>query len=83
MSLRLRVLAPVQRRVARWFSARRRSLAAGILGVMGVALMATFARVHSAARTPDKPQARTFTFTYAVQIPALPPGSGPIDIFVP
>lgn len=83
MSRRLYVQALVQRRVARWFSEWRRSLSAGILGVMGVALTATFARVHSAAHTPEEPEARTFTFTYAVQIPPLPPGTGPIDIFVP
>lgn len=84
MSMQLRVPALWRRGAGRRLPKRTRALSAGVLAATLVAaLTATSVRAHSAAPTPGEPVTRTFTFTYEVEIPALPPGTGPIDIFVP
>jgi len=84
MSVQLRVPALWWRKAGRRLPKRMRALSAGVLAAtLVVALTATSVRAHSAAPTPGEPVTRTFTFTYEVAIPVLPPGTGPIDIFVP
>ncbi|HEX9628002.1 MAG TPA: transglutaminase domain-containing protein [Acidiferrobacterales bacterium] len=64
-------------RTARTASGNPRHLAAGaLLAVLGCALPAD-------ANTPAGPVERTVEFVYAVQIEPPPPGSGPIDVYLP
>lgn len=83
MSVQPRVQACLGRRAVCRLSERRRPLCAGVLAAVLVVLTVTSIRVHRAVSTAGEQAARTFTFTYAVEIPPLPSGTGPIDIFIP
>src|SRR5437870_13838950 len=54
---------------------RLRTILNGVLGMsMAVALSAGAADQHAA---------RTFSFTYEVEVPAQPAGTGSVDVFIP
>src|SRR2546426_7247069 len=54
------------------------SLRAILTGALGMSMAA--ALIAGAA---DQDTARTFSFTYEVEIPAQPAGTGPVDVFIP
>src|SRR5437016_7150627 len=59
-------------------SGARRSLRAILTGLLGVSMAAALS-----AGAADQDTARTFSFTYEVEIPAQPAGTGAIDVFIP
>src|SRR5213080_2166132 len=59
-------------------SSARRSLRAMLTGMLGMSLAAALSAV---AADPDS--ARTFSFTYEVEVPAQSAGTGSIDVFIP
>src|SRR5437870_13528003 len=59
-------------------SGARSSLRAILTGVLGIS-MATALRAGAA----DQDTARTFSFTYEVDIPAQPAGTGSVVVFLP
>src|SRR2546426_11887510 len=59
-------------------SSARRSLRAILPGVLGMSMA-----VACSAGATDQDTARTFSFTYEVEIPAQPAGTGPVDVFIP
>src|SRR5438128_2769782 len=59
-------------------SAARRRLRALPTGALGVSMAAALS-----AGAADQDNARTFSFTYEVEIPAQPAGTGSIDVFIP
>src|SRR3989441_10957660 len=59
-------------------SGARRSLRAILTGVLGISMATALS-----AGAADQDTARTFSFTYEVEIPAQPAGTGPVDVFIP
>src|SRR5438094_10082604 len=59
-------------------SGARRSLRAILTGLLGVSMAAALS-----AGAADQDSARTFSFTYEVEVPAQPAGTGPIEVFIP
>src|SRR5919198_1547367 len=59
-------------------SGMRKSLRAILTGVLGMSMA-----VALGARAADQDNARTFSFTYEVEVSAQPAGTGPIDVFIP
>jgi transglutaminase-like putative cysteine protease len=59
-------------------SGTRRSLRAILTGVLGMSMA-----VALSAGAADQDTARTFSFTYEVEIPAQPAGTGSVDVFIP
>ncbi len=59
-------------------SGARRSLRAILTGVLGMSMAAALS-----AGAADQDTARTFSFTYEVEVPAQPAGTGSIDVFIP
>src|SRR5947209_14618885 len=59
-------------------SGARRSLRTILTGVLGMSMAAALS-----AGAADQDSARTFSFTYEVEVPAQPAGTGPIDVFIP
>src|SRR5438445_3718643 len=59
-------------------SGARSSLRAILTGVLGISRAAALS-----AGAADQDTARTFSFTYEVEIPAQPAGTGSVDVFIP
>src|SRR5437870_11883096 len=59
-------------------SGARRSLRAILTGVLGISMAAALS-----AGAADQDTARTLSFTYEVEIPAQPAGTGSVDVFIP
>src|SRR5438093_11034635 len=59
-------------------SSARRSLRAMLTGVLGMSMAAALS-----AGAADQDSARTFSFTYEVEVPAQPAGTGSIEVFIP
>src|SRR5438445_3046693 len=59
-------------------SGARSSLRAILTGVLGISMAAALS-----AGAADQNTARTFSFTYEVEIPAQPAGTDSIDVFIP
>src|SRR5437899_10763288 len=55
-----------------------RNLRVILTGVLGMSLA-----VACSAGEADQDNARTFSFTYEAEVPAQPPGTGPIAVFIP
>src|SRR2546425_6182316 len=54
------------------------SLRAILSGALGISMAAALS-----AGAADQNTARTFSFTYEVEIPAQPAGTGSVDVFIP
>src|SRR5438132_2686230 len=59
-------------------SSARRSLRVILTGVLRMSMAAALS-----AGAADQDTARTFSFTYEVEVPAQPAGTGSIDVFIP
>src|SRR5207302_10256802 len=59
-------------------SSARRSLRVILTGVLGMSMAAALS-----AGAADQDTARTFSFTYEVEVPAQPAGTGSVDVFIP
>ena len=59
-------------------SGARGSLRVILTGVLGMSMAAALSAVAA-----DQDTARTFSFTYEVEIPAQPAGTGSVDVFIP
>src|SRR5438309_4425179 len=59
-------------------SGAQTSLRAILSGVIGMSMAAALS-----AGAADQDTSRTFSFTYEVEIPAQPAGTGPVDVFIP